>query len=98
MRAQAREAVAGAGQLVGEAHVLELADRTGGEAVAAGLLAGVALPLDQHHVVAGAGQPVGAGRARGPAADDQHVAAAGGDRGGVVHSEQSRRLREVARP
>ena len=89
MRAQPLEAVAGAGQLVGEAHVLQLAHRAGGEPVAAGLLAGVVLALDHDHVVAGAGQPVGARRARGPATDHQHVAAAGGNRGRVVHSEQS---------
>ena len=86
VRAQTLEAVAGAGQLVGQAHVLELAHRTGGEAVAAGLLPGVALAFDHDHVVAGGGQPVGARRAGRPAADDQDVAAAGCDRGGVVHS------------
>ena len=96
VRAQPHEAVAGTGQLVAESHVLELAHRTRGKAVAARLLAGVPLPLHQHHVVPGAGQPVGAGGAGGAATDDENVAAAGGDRGGVVHSEQSRRLREVA--
>ena len=91
----------GAGQGALEAHVGELADRAGGEAVAAGLLPGEVLLLDQGHVPAGLGQPVGAGGAGRAAADDQDVVdrrAAGlgrcrrsGGRGPVSRSEAARR-------
>ena len=71
-RPQAVEAVV-LGQLVGQAHVLELAHRPGRQAVAARLLAGEALLLDEEDVVAGLGQPVGARRPGRAAADDQDV-------------------------
>ena len=60
-----------------QAHVGELLDRPGREAVAAGLLAGEPLLLDDHHVVARLGQPEGRRRSGRPAADDEHVMAVG---------------------
>src|SRR5580658_10274074 len=87
----------GAGQLVGETHVLQLANRTGGEAIAAGLLARVALAFHHDHVVASAGEPIGARRPRRPATDHQYVATAGTDRGDVVHPQQSTPWWGVAR-
>src|SRR5439155_14569423 len=71
-RPQPVEAVM-AGQRAGEPDVLELLDRAGREAVAAGLLPRVALLLDEEHVVAGLGQPVGAGRPGRPTPDDEDV-------------------------
>ncbi len=62
VRAQTLKAMPGAGQFVGQAHVLELADGTGGQAVTARLLAGIAFAFDQNHVMSGGGQPVGARR------------------------------------
>ena len=52
--------VGGDGRL--EPHVLELVDRPGGEAVAAGLVAGERLALEDADVVAGLGQPEPGGR------------------------------------
>jgi len=62
-----------AGQHVGQPHVVELLDRSGGEAVAAGLDPGERLLLQQDDVVAGLGQPVGAGRSGRAASDDEDV-------------------------
>ena len=56
-----------------DAHVGDLADGTGGEAVPAGLLPGEDLLLHQGHIPARLGQPVGTGRARGTTPDDQDV-------------------------
>ena len=71
-RPQAVEAVR-PGQGAREPHVGELADRARGEAVTAGLLPREVLLLDHHHVPAGVGQPVRAGRARGAAPDHHDV-------------------------
>ena len=75
-RPQAVEAVVAPSQSVGQAHVVELLDRAGRQPVAAGLLPGEVLLLDEQDVVAGLGQPVGAGRSGRPAADDEDVVAA----------------------
>ena len=85
--AEAVVAVTGGGELVGQAHVLELAHRAGGEPVAAGLLPGEALALDHGHVVAGRGQPVGGSAAGGAAPDHEHIGLARFARGG--HTGQS---------
>ncbi len=69
---QPGEAV-GAGQGALDPHVGDLADRAGGQAVTAGLLAGEDLLLHQGHVPAGLGQPVGARRARRTAPDHEDV-------------------------
>src|SRR5581483_4969485 len=60
-------------ELGGQPDVVQLLDGAGGEAVAAGLLPRVVLLLEEEHVVAGLGQPVGARRPRRPAADDEDV-------------------------
>ena len=61
------------GERLGQSHVVELADRPRGEAVAAGLLAREALLLDDEHAVAALGEPVrGRGTGRS-AADHQDV-------------------------
>jgi hypothetical protein len=60
-------------QLVAEAHLLELVDGAGREAVAAGLLARERLALDDGDVVALLGQPVAGGGARRSGADDEHL-------------------------
>ena len=57
----------------GQADVVELLDRPGRETVAARLLPGKPLLLNEEDVVAGIGQPVGARRPRRPAADDEDV-------------------------
>jgi hypothetical protein len=61
------------GEGLGQAEVVELADRPGREAVATRLLPGEALALDDEHPATALGQPVGGRRAGGPAADDQDV-------------------------
>ena len=58
---------------LGQAHVVELAHRPRREAVAAGLLAGEALLLDDQDPVAALGEPVAGRGARRSAADDQDV-------------------------
>ena len=63
----------GAGQRPLDAHVGDLAHRPGGQAVAAGLLPGEHLLLDQGHVPPGLGQPVGAGGPGRAAPHDQDV-------------------------
>jgi hypothetical protein len=66
-------------QLLGEAHVIELAYRARREPVAARLLPREALAFEQHHVVAGVGEPVGArGPGRTRAHDEDIVVAIGG--------------------
>ena len=60
-------------QFVGEAHVTELFDRAGCEAVAAGLLAWEGLLVDHHHVETVAGQPVARRRAGRTGSDHQDV-------------------------
>src|SRR5204862_4691416 len=71
-RPQTDEAVV-AGQPVGQAHVVELLDGPWGQPVAAGLLPGEPLLLDQQDVVPGVGQPVRAGRAGRAGPDDEDV-------------------------
>src|SRR5690606_30114747 len=58
-----------AGDVEVESHLAELEDRPRREPVATGLVAGVFLPLDEGHVVAGASQPIGGRRSRRSAAD-----------------------------
>src|SRR5690606_38653308 len=58
-----------AGDVEVEAHLAELEDRPRREPVAAGLVAGVFLPLDEGPVVAGASQPIGGRRSRRAGAD-----------------------------
>src|SRR5438067_5865591 len=84
-RPQTGEAVM-AGELFGQSHVFELAHGTRRQAVAAGLLTREALLLDEQHVVAGLGQPVGACGARGPATHDEDVM----DGGAGTHFSPSR--------
>ena len=76
--AQAVVAVVVGRDLLLEAHVPQLGDGARGEAVAARLLAGEGLLLDDDDVAPGPGQPVGRGGARGAAADHQRVVAVGG--------------------
>ena len=54
-----------------ESHLLELEDRPGRQTIAAGLVPGVFLLLDQSHVVAVPGQPIGGRRAGRAATDDE---------------------------
>ena len=73
---QAAEAVVGL-DLGPEAHVDELLDRPGRQAVAAGLLTREPLALQHHHVEALQCRPVGGGRAGWSAADDDQIVAVG---------------------
>ena len=57
-------------EFVGYPHLLELVDRARSEAVAAGLRPRVVLFLDDEHVYARAGEPVGRGGSGWPAPDD----------------------------
>ncbi len=61
------------GQLVGEAEVLELADGPRGERVAAGLVSGERLAVDDEHSVPGVGQPRGGGGPGRPGPHHEHV-------------------------
>ena len=65
-------------EAIGQAHVVERGHRPRGEAVAAGLVAGEQLLLDDEDVVAGSGQPVGGGGTGRAAADHQDVGAVSG--------------------
>src|SRR6185312_11921383 len=71
-RAQPTEAVV-ISELVGETHGLELANGSGRQPVATGLLTREVLLLDDENVVARLGQPVGAGGAGRPSTHDQDV-------------------------
>ena len=62
---------------VGEAHVVELRHRARGQTVTAGLFAGKAFALDEHHVEAMVRGPIRRGGTRGPAPDDEEVVAVG---------------------
>ena len=62
-----------AGQHAAQPHVLELADGPGRQPVPTGLDPRVALLLDHQDVVAGVGEPVGAGRTCGPTSDYQDI-------------------------
>ena len=88
--AQSGEAV-GAGQGSLHPHVGDLAHRPGGQAVPAGLHPREYLLLDQGHVPARLGQPVGARRTRGAAPDDQDIV-------DVVRSDGGGRGRPGGRP
>ena len=56
-----------------ETHVLDLANRSRRQAVAAGLDPGEDLLLNQSHIPAGLGQPVSAGRPCRATADHQDI-------------------------
>ena len=71
-RAQPVEALE-LGELVGEAHVVQLAHRARREPVAAGLLAGKVLLLDHEDAVPARREPVGGRRPGRSRADDEHV-------------------------
>src|SRR5438067_2446284 len=71
-RAQSVEALEGF-QAIGEPEVVQLADGTRGEAVAARLLPREPLPLDGEHATTALREPVRGGRAGRSRADDQHV-------------------------
>jgi hypothetical protein len=75
--AQAVVAVVVGGDLLLEPHGPELGDRPRGEPVAAGLLAGEGLLLDDDDVATGSSQPVARRGPSGTTADDEHVVAVG---------------------
>jgi hypothetical protein len=91
---QLHRAVAGGGpqavvavealELGGQAHLGQLVHRPRRQGVSAGLVTRERLLLDDHHVVAGPGQPVGGGGAGGTTADHEHVTGPGGH-GSQVH-------------
>jgi hypothetical protein len=60
-----------------EAHVGKLPNRSGGEAVTAGLLTRKGLLFDETHVPTGLRQPVGAGGTARPSADNDDVVCVG---------------------
>ena len=60
-------------ELVGQAEIFELADRSRRQPVPARLFPWKLLALDDEDSVAGAGEPRGAGRAGRARADDEHV-------------------------
>src|SRR5205814_7574512 len=74
--AETAEAVV-AGEVLGQAHVLQLSDGPRRQPVAARLLAGEALLLDEEHVVTGPRQPVRTGRPGRPSPHDQDVVGGG---------------------
>ena len=54
-----------------EPHLLELEDRPRRQTIAAGLVPGILLLLDQRHIVAVSGEPIGGRRTGRAATDDE---------------------------